>query len=210
MALAPKRRAASAEPADFTYRCPGCGELVDRRVINEVLAHHQHFGIPAIPHNGSSVTPPEIADGLSSACLRGASAARQRRRSRIFLPSRARAATATNPRLPRPRQSVSCTSGGEKQTSNAQHRTSNIERQSIRASWRVIARSAVEGQRCRATSSARSGAGLLARVGAADRQQSSASFPACRLPARSKLEACATFTAWRGRADGSPTVAESA
>ena len=25
-----------------TYRCPGCGEMVDQRRMDEVLLHHQH------------------------------------------------------------------------------------------------------------------------------------------------------------------------
>src|SRR5687768_1910298 len=27
---------------DPTYRCPGCGELVDQRRMDDVLLHHQH------------------------------------------------------------------------------------------------------------------------------------------------------------------------
>ena len=37
------------EPANVSYQCPGCGEMVDSRQIAEVLAHHQHVLRPTAP-----------------------------------------------------------------------------------------------------------------------------------------------------------------
>jgi hypothetical protein len=36
---------------DSSYRCPGCGELVDSRRLDEVLTHHQHVLHPAPPED---------------------------------------------------------------------------------------------------------------------------------------------------------------
>ena len=50
MALQPKSFAKAAdEPEQFSYRCPGCGEMVDERRMSDVLEHHRHVIQPAYP-----------------------------------------------------------------------------------------------------------------------------------------------------------------
>jgi hypothetical protein len=40
--MASKPRSIVSPVENSTYRCPGCGELVDDRRMDEVLLHHQH------------------------------------------------------------------------------------------------------------------------------------------------------------------------
>ena len=40
--MASKPRSIVTPVEESTYRCPGCGELVDNRHMDEVLRHHQH------------------------------------------------------------------------------------------------------------------------------------------------------------------------
>ena len=40
--MASKPRSVVTPVEESTYRCPGCGEFVDKRHMDEVLRHHQH------------------------------------------------------------------------------------------------------------------------------------------------------------------------
>ena len=40
--MAQRPRSSVADVEESTYRCPGCGQIVDSRRIDEVLEHHQH------------------------------------------------------------------------------------------------------------------------------------------------------------------------
>jgi hypothetical protein len=51
------------ERASYSYRCPGCGELVDNREVDEVLEHHQHVLHPML--SPVWVHGPEGTDQLS-------------------------------------------------------------------------------------------------------------------------------------------------
>jgi hypothetical protein len=76
MAAEPEIYRKEAETAaEFTYRCPGCGEMVDRRDLDAVLAHHQHVLHPKnpqrwfereLPVRGASETRPRTADSPPS------------------------------------------------------------------------------------------------------------------------------------------------
>ena len=48
MALKPQSLVRQLEqPQQFSYRCPGCGEMVDGRELATVLEHHRHVLQPA-------------------------------------------------------------------------------------------------------------------------------------------------------------------
>lgn len=51
MAIEPNSSFASDEEgiASSSYRCPGCGELVDRRNMSTILEHHSHVRQPVYP-----------------------------------------------------------------------------------------------------------------------------------------------------------------
>jgi hypothetical protein len=50
MALQPDSLVTSTEePEKFSYRCPGCGEMVDKREMASMLEHHRHVLHPAYP-----------------------------------------------------------------------------------------------------------------------------------------------------------------
>ena len=40
--MASKPRSVVTSVEESTYRCPGCGKLVDKQSISQVLEHHQH------------------------------------------------------------------------------------------------------------------------------------------------------------------------
>ena len=46
MAIKPES-VTSSEPGGSVYTCPGCGEKVDSRQMDQVLVHHQHVIVPA-------------------------------------------------------------------------------------------------------------------------------------------------------------------
>jgi hypothetical protein len=76
-----------------SYRCPGCGELVDSSRMEQVLKHHQHIvrqhyrraSLNNTPHARHTAThaatqPTSTQRGTSANAFNGEAAERQRRR----------------------------------------------------------------------------------------------------------------------------------